>query len=89
MSTIRSVANIKGDDDIRHVLSPIPYSLAHNDGTLRKATKSKLLQALVEKVTTCSSLPPVHNATYIFDGMALIQAIKNGEAKTFGEMANK
>ncbi|KAK3698753.1 hypothetical protein QZH41_004049 [Actinostola sp. cb2023] len=81
--------------DLREVLSfelsTIPYSLAHHDGTLRKTTKSVLLQILEKDVTVeprLSSLPAM-STVYIIDGMALIQMLKFAGASTFGEMAGK
>ena len=64
---------------LSYELSPIPCSLAHQDGSLRKNTKSHLA-GIIEK-------PSPENTVYILDGMAVIQMIKSGRTATFGELA--
>ena len=70
-------------------LSSVPYSLAHTDGTLRKTTKSVLLQILENDVTVeprLTSLPTMPTV-YILDGMALVQMLRFSGASNFGKMA--
>ena len=71
-------------------LSPIPYALTHQDGSLRKTTKSQLadiLEKLVEVSPQVQSSP--NNTVYVIDGMAVIQMLKSANAATFGELAVK
>ena len=76
------MANAK-EVNIREVLpyklSPVPCSLAHNDGSLRKATKSDLASALEDGINSPARLPvlvssvvynvddaPLQRGTYIW-----------------------
>ena len=69
-------------------LSPIPCSLAHQDGSRRKNTKSHLAGIIEKLVTVVNQLQPSpENTVYILDGMAVIQMIKSGHTDTFGELA--
>ena len=73
-------------------LSTVPFSLAHADGTLRKATKSVLLVKLeltvtVEPRISTDSNPPA--TVHIIDWMGLVQMLKSRGASTFGELADK
>ena len=69
-------------------LSPIPCSLAHQDGSLRKNTKSRLAGIIEKLVIVVPQLQPSpENTVYILDGMAVIQMIKTGRTATFGELA--
>ena len=68
--------------------SPIPCSLAHQDGSLRKNTKSHLAGIKGKLVTVVPQLQPSpENTVYILDGMSVIQMIKSGHTSTFGELA--
>ena len=78
---------------LSYELSAVPYSLAHNDGIMRKTSKSVLLGMIEDYVVdTPSSLPTQHDSSsstaYIIDAMALIRMIKiaRGTA-TFGDLA--
>ena len=87
------VANAR-EVNIREVLSyeisPVPCSLAHNDGSLRKATKSDLASALEDGINSPARLPVlVSSVVYIVDGMALIQMHHSSGARTFGELASR
>ena len=88
------VANVR-QVNLREILcfelSTVPYSLAHTDGTIRKTTKSVLLQILEKEVTVEPWLPSLLTmpTVYILDAMALVQTLKFGAASTFGEMASK
>ena len=75
-------------DILTHELSPVPYSLAHPDSTLRKTTKSKLLHILESEVTTYETPPKSDSkCSWIYDGMALVQKTKVTIQSTFGEYA--
>ena len=73
---------------LSYELPPIPCSLAHQDGSLRKNTKSHLAGIIEKLVTVVPQLQPSpENTVYILDGMAVIQMIKSGRSATFGELA--
>ena len=73
---------------LSYELSPIPCSLSHQDGNLRKNTKSHLAGIIEKLVTVVNQLQPSpENTVYILDGMAVIQMIKSGHTETFGELA--
>ena len=76
---------------LSYELATVPYSLAHVDGSLRKATKGALLAELEKCVQLSSRLPVQENTatTYILDGMAIVQMKKAGGAQSFGELAEK
>ena len=74
---------------LSYELSPIPCSLAHQDGSLRKNTKNHLAGIIEKLVIVVPQLQPSpENTVYILDGMAVIQMIKSGRTATFGELAN-
>jgi len=88
------VANVQQVNVIEilcYELSTVPYPLAHTDGTLRKTTKSLLLQILESYVTVEPTLayhldmPTVQ----ILVAMALVQSLRFAGTTTFGEMATK
>ena len=71
-------------------LSPVPCSLVHQDGSLRKTTKSDFCSILEKNVTVLPRLPlSTSDTVYIIDGMALVQKMKSGGARTFGELSMK
>ena len=77
---------------LAYELSPIPLSLAHCDGSLRKTTKSVLMSVLEEKVRVSARLqvePQDMKSIHLIDGMTVVQMMKDGNASTFGELANK
>ena len=70
----------------KHELSSVPMSLAHPDGIMRKAVKSRLLNELETVVTPINQLPKIaENEIWIIDGMALIQMMS---VKTFGDLSD-
>ena len=82
------------DVDLKEVLSyelsAVPPSLAHTDGTLRKTTKSVLMSEIESVHPPEGSLPQADISTaFILDGMALIQMLRSGGARTFGNLAEK
>ena len=71
-------------------LSSVPFSLAHQDGTLRKTTKIVLGGLIESKVTVCQRLHSFPKDTiHLIDAMGLVQAMKSAGTKTFGELASK
>ena len=76
-------------EELSFELSPVPYSLANADGSLRKEAKS-VLCSLLEKDVNVQRLTASPNPTVvIIDGMAVIQMSKSTEASTFGELSEK
>ena len=70
-------------------LSPVPYSPASADGSLRKGAKS-VLCSLLEKDVNVQRLTTSPNPTVvIIDGMAVLQMSKSAGASTFGELSEK
>lgn len=73
---------------LSYELSAVPFALAHIDGTLRKTAKSILLSTLEEDVEVMPRLPvKTQPLAHIIDGMAVIQMVKTGGARTFGDLA--
>ena len=74
---------------LSYELSPILCSLAHQDGSLTKNTKSHLAGIIEKLVTVVPQLQPSpENTVCILNGMAaVIQMIKSGCTATFGELA--
>ena len=66
-------------------LSTKPFALSHQDGTLRKTTKSVVLNLLEEQdeVVTCL-VPSTLRTVHIIDGMATVQMMKFAGTTTFG-----
>ena len=84
--------NIDLREVLKYELSPVPYALAHTDGTIRKSTKSALLTALETSVQVSPRLPCDNEnprTEHILDGMAVVQMVKVAGARTFGEMASR
>ena len=87
------LANCRDDVTIENVLShpvgPIPVSLFHDDGTMRKSCKSDLVKQFESEVACALSLPSFDPSltTYIRDGMALVQCFDVKKSKTFGDLA--
>ena len=73
----------------KHELSSVPISLAHPDGSMRKAVKCRLLNELETFVTPINQLPNIaENEIWIIDGMALIQMMSVKGLKTFGDLSD-
>ena len=70
---------------LSHPLVPLPWSLATDDGSLRKNKKSSLAKDLQKDVPSAESIPP--SSACIIDGMALVQRLK-GDGNTFAEIAD-
>ena len=78
--------------DIRNLfqyeLTTVPLSLSKLDGSLNKSPKSLLLAEFEKNAEVLPDLPRDEaSSTWIVDGMALIQMVRGGKAKTFGELA--
>ena len=87
---VSNVRQINLKEVLCYELSPVPCSLAHPDGGLRKTAKcvmSSLLEKDVNILTRLpvSPLPTVH----VIDGMAVVQMSKTAGACTFGELSEK
>ena len=87
------LANSRDDVTIVNILShhvgPIPVSMFHEDGTMRKSCKSDLVQQFENEVSPVLSLPDFDPSltNYIRDGMALIQSMDAKKHRTFGDLA--
>ena len=87
------LANSRDNVTVEKVLSypvgPIPTSLFHDDGSMRKTCKADLLHQLEQEVSSVQSLPifDVSTTTYIRDGMALVQSLNAKRYSTFGDLA--
>ena len=85
-----NVRQINLKEVLCYELSSVPFSLAHQDGSLRKTTKSALAALIEAKVNVCPRLQPFPRDTiYLIDGMALVQVLKSAGSSTFGELASK
>jgi len=68
-----NVRQINLKEALCYELSPIPYSLAHQHGSLRKTTKSTLAALIEANVNVCARLQPFPRDTiHLIDGMALV-----------------
>eukprot|EP00794_Sanderia_malayensis_P004496 gene4496-5094_t len=83
-----NVRQINLRDVLCYELSPIPFSLAHQDGSVRKTTKSALATLVETKVNVCARLEPFARDT-IHLGMAFIQVMKSAGSSTFGDLTTK
>ena len=83
----RSAILVNVREILCYELSTVPYALAHTDGTLRKTTKSLLLQIPENYVTVEPRLPshPDMPIVQILDVLALVQRLRFAGATTFGE----
>ena len=85
------LANSRDDVTIDNILSlpvgPIPVSMFHEDGTMRKSCKPDLVQQFENEVSPVLSLPDFDPSltTYIRDGMALAQCMDAKKHRTFGD----
>ena len=69
-------------------LSPVPFALAHKDGSLLKSDKSVLMSVLEETVTVLPQLPSdsAIPTVLMVDGMAFIQKLRSGGAVNVGDL---
>ena len=75
---------------LSYELSTMPFVLSHQDGTLRKTTKSVVLNPLEEQVEVVTYLiPSTPRTIQIIDGIATVQMMTSAGTTTFGEIAMK
>ena len=87
---VSNTRQISLKDVLSFELSPVPYSLANTDGSLRKGTKSVLCSLLEKDVNVVQQLTALPNPTVvIIDGMAIIQMSKSAGTSTFGDLSEK
>ena len=88
-----TLAKSREDVTVNSVLSypigPVPTSMFHDDGTMRKTAKAELGQKLDEVAETKHELPDFDKdvSIYIRDAMALIQAMHGTRHTSFGSLA--
>ena len=80
------------DVDLRNLfqyeLTAVPLSLSKLNGSLNRSPKSLLLTELEKNAEVLPDLPRAEvSSTWIVDGMVVIQMVRGGKAKTFGELA--
>ena len=73
-----NVRQINLKEVLCYELSSVLFSLAYQDGSLRKTTKSTLAALIESKVNV-----------HLIDGMALVQVLKSAGSSSFGELASK
>jgi hypothetical protein len=78
------------DNVLSHPVGPIPVSMFHEDGTMRKSCKSDLVKQFENEASPVLSLPDFDHSltTYIRDSMALVQCMDAKKHITFGDLAN-
>jgi len=76
--------NISTKELLKYSLGPIAWSLATPEGSIYKSVKSKLLNALEDKIPVLDTIPP--KAERIYDGMCIIQQLPTG-LETFGDLS--
>ena len=85
-----NVRQINLKEVLCYELSSLPFSLEHQDGSLRKTNKSSLAALIEAKVNVCPRLQPFpRDIIYLIDGMALVQVLKSAGSSMFGELASQ
>ena len=84
MILVAESRSVNMKDVIAHPLGPLPWALAHSDGSLRKTNKAALARELEKNVYPAEAIPTP--STCIIDGMGLVQMM-NGNNKTFAQLA--
>ena len=84
MILVAESRSVNMKDVIAHPLGPLPWALAHSDGSLRKTNKAALARELEKNVSPAEAIPTP--STCIIDGMGLVQRM-NGNNKTFAQLA--
>ena len=69
---------------LQYSLGPIAWSLATPNGSIYKSVKSKLLNALEDKIQVLDTIPP--KAARVYDGMCAIQQLPSA-LETFGALS--
>ncbi len=73
---------------LKHELAAVQPSLFHDDGTMRKCSKSDLAKKLE---ATCDEVPCLTtgpSTAYVVDGMALLQNLKDTQFTTFDDLGH-
>ena len=83
MSLVAESRSVNMKDVLAHLLSLLPWALAHADGSLRKTNKAALARELEKNVSPAEAIPTP--STCIIDGMGLVQRM-NGNNKTFAQL---
>ena len=81
---IQEKRSISTRELLQYSLGPIAWSLATPDGNIYKSVKSKLLNALEDKIQVLDTVPP--KTARVYDGMCLIQQLPSG-LETFGALS--
>ena len=70
-------------------IGPIPTSIFHDDGMMRKCVKSDLARELEKDVCSSFTLPPFEKGSSVLirDGMSVIQSMDVKKASNFGDLA--
>lgn len=92
----RALALTKCRDDVTvekllsFPIGPIPTSLFHDDGTMRKCVKSDLAHELEREICPSFNLPAFDPSltVVIRDGMAIIQSLDVKRFSSFGDLLN-
>ena len=88
MLVVSKSRDVKLKEILSYELTPVPYALAHADGSLRKTSKCNLMHLLEDEVTVSETLSSsVEPTAWIIDGMALVQKNKPTTESNFGEYA--
>ena len=76
-------------DVLSYELSPVPLSMTHLNGSMRKTAKSNLLKELMIDISIPDHLPDhdLSSTIYLIDFMVLVQSTQKGESKTSGDLA--
>ena len=92
LSLAESREEVNLDTILSYPVGPLPSSLFHEDGTMRKGTKSHLAHKLEEapKQPKVYTLPDFDKSksVYITDAMACIQVLKPGPRQTFDDVGS-
>ena len=76
---------------LQHELPAVPPSLFHDDGTLRKSTKSDLaakLESNCTEIVEISDILTTSTTSFLFDGMTLLQQLNEAHFQTFNDLGN-
>ena len=84
MLLIAASRHIDISEVLAHPLGPIHWSLANNDGSLKKTNKASLARFLEKKAAAAHAIPTP--SACIIDGMSLLQKI-HGDNMTFNNIA--
>ena len=88
------LSNKRGDISLYPVMShpvgPLPTSMFHDDGSMRKTSKAELTHQLEMEAAKCSNLNYFanQNSIYIRDAMAILQMMDAGSFRSFNELAS-